>query len=182
VEIRDEELVLRPIAAGDAADIAAGLAEPETSRYMLQIPTPYTLEHALVWVERCEQSWRERTSCPFAIVEAATGAFLGSIELSRDSGSIGYWVAPGAQGRGVATRALRLLCGWARRRPLRLTTHPDNVASQRVAEKAGFQRVGTITEVSPFRDGERESILFELSSERGSGCAQLVAPIGIELA
>jgi RimJ/RimL family protein N-acetyltransferase len=162
VEIRDDQLVLRPIEAGDAADIAAGLADPETSRYMLQIPTPYTREDARSWVRRCEQVWREGTSYPFAIVDASAVAFLGSIELSPDSGSIGYWVAPSAQGRGVATRALRLVCGWADQRPLRLTTHRDNVASQRVAEKAGFRRIGTTTEESRFRDGERESFLFEL--------------------
>jgi RimJ/RimL family protein N-acetyltransferase len=162
VEIRDDELVLRPIEARDAGDIAVGLADPETSQYMLLIPTPYTAEHARSWVKRCEQVWRDGTSYPFAIAGAADGAFLGSIELSGDSGSIGYWVAPGAQGRGVATRALQLLCGWARQRPLRLTTHPDNVASQRVAEKAGFRRAGTVTEQLRFRDGERESILFEL--------------------
>jgi len=162
MEIRDDELVLRPIEARDADAIAAGLADPETSRYMLQIPTPYTPKDARSWVARCEQVWRDETSYPFAIVDAAGGAFLGSIELSGDSGSIGYWVAPEAQGRGVATRALRLLCGWASQRPLRLTTHPDNVASQRVAEKAGFRRIGTITEEQRFRDGERESILFEL--------------------
>jgi RimJ/RimL family protein N-acetyltransferase len=163
VEIRDDELVLRPIEARDAGDIAAGLADPEVSRYMLHIPTPYTPKDSRSWVKRCEQVWREGTSYPFAIVDAGSGGFLGSIELTADSGSVGYWVVPGAQGRGVATRALRLLCDWARRRPLRLTTHPDNFASQRVAAKAGFRRIGTITEESRFRDGERESILFELS-------------------
>jgi len=162
MEIRDDEVMLRPVEGRDADAIAAGLADAETSRYMLQIPTPYTPEHARSWVKRCEQVWREGTSFPFAIVDAAGDTFLGSIELSGDSGSIGYWVAPKAQGRGVATRALRLLCGWTRRRPLRLTTHPDNVASQRVAEKAGFRRIGTTTEELRFRDGERESILFEL--------------------
>src|SRR5436190_22546241 len=96
MEIRDDELVLRPIEARDADADAAGLADPETSRYMLQIPTPYTPEDARTWVARCEQVWRDETSYPFAIVDAAGGAFLGAIELSGDSGSIGYWVAPEA--------------------------------------------------------------------------------------
>jgi RimJ/RimL family protein N-acetyltransferase len=162
MEIRDEEVVLRPIEAGDAGAIAEGLADPETSRFMLQIPAPYTLRDAEAWVERCGQVWREGTSYPFAIVDAEDGTFLGSIELSGETRTIGYWVAPDAQGRGVATRALQLLCRWAPERPLQLTTHPENVASQRVAEKAGFRRIGTRTEQLRFRDGERESLLFEL--------------------
>ena len=162
MQIRDEKVVLRPIEARDVAAIGEGLAIPETSRFMLHIPTAYTLRDAEAWVQRCEQVWRDESSFPFAIVDAADGAFLGSIELSGDSGTIGYWIAPSAQGRGVATRALQLLCGWASQRPLQLTTHPENVASQRVAEKAGFRRIGTRTEQLRFRDGERESILFEL--------------------
>jgi RimJ/RimL family protein N-acetyltransferase len=47
-------------------------------------------------------------------------------------------------------------------RRLQLTTHPENGASQRVAEKAGFCRIGTTHEHATFRDGTREAVLFEL--------------------
>jgi RimJ/RimL family protein N-acetyltransferase len=48
-------------------------------------------------------------------------------------------------------------------RRLELITHPDNVASQRVAEKAGFVREGARIHDPPFRDGRRESALFALT-------------------
>ena len=61
-------------------------------------------------------------------------------------GHIGYWVTPPARGRGICTRALRLLARWAldelELQRLELITDPDNLASQRVAEKVGFQREG----------------------------------------
>ena len=48
----------------------------------------------------------------------------------------------------MCTRALRLLSGWAldelELRRLELITDPDNVASQRVAEKVGFRREGVL--------------------------------------
>ena len=49
-----------------------------------------------------------------------------------------------ARGRGLATAALRLLSRWALDTlpvvRLQLTTHQDNPASQRVAQKAGYTR------------------------------------------
>jgi len=42
-------------------------------------------------------------------------------------------------------------------------THPDNVASQRVAEKAGFQYEGVLRSHLRYRDGRRrDSFVFSL--------------------
>jgi RimJ/RimL family protein N-acetyltransferase len=61
---------------------------------------------------------------------------------------IGYWVARETRGRGVASRAVVLLGGWLFEALglARLQTHTetDNVASQRVAERAGFTREGVL--------------------------------------
>ena len=54
------------------------------------------------------------------------------------------------------------MCASTEMRPLRLTTHPDNRASQRVAEKAGFKRIGSTADHPAFRDGTRTAALFEL--------------------
>ena len=164
VEIRGDDLLLRPVEAADADAITAGLNDPDAVRFMPSIPSPYTRAEADAWVERCADVWRNGESYPFAIVEASTGEMLGSIELHPANSMVGYWVAAGARGRGVATRALQLLCGWTSQRPLRLTTHPENVASQRVAEKAGFRRVGTTSDHPVFNDGTREATLFELTA------------------
>jgi RimJ/RimL family protein N-acetyltransferase len=70
-----------------------------------------------------------------------------------------------ARGKGLMTEALELGIEWAyETRGLArfsLTTHPDNVASQRVAEKAGFHQVGaTVPHDEVFRDGTTTAILF----------------------
>ncbi len=57
-----------------------------------------------------------------------------------------YAVLPSARGAGVAGRTAALIAGWARRagyRQIGLATFPDNVASERTAERAGFVRTGT---------------------------------------
>jgi RimJ/RimL family protein N-acetyltransferase len=160
MELRDGDLLLRPVERGDADAVAIACDDEEIARFITTMPSPYTREHADEWVERCAQVWRTGEAFPFAIVDAESDALVGAIELDR--GSVGYWVARGARGRGVATRALRLVCAWTGDRPLRLTTHPENVASQRVAEHAGFRRVGTTTDHPQFRDGTRVAVLFEM--------------------
>jgi RimJ/RimL family protein N-acetyltransferase len=145
----------------DPEAIVAGLNDPDARRFMPLIPPKYTRADANAWIARCAQVWETGESHPFAIVDADTDELLGSIEPHE--ATVGYWITPDARGRGVATRALSLVCDWATQRPLRLTTHPENMASQRVAEKAGFQRIGVTTDHPAFKDGTREAVLFELS-------------------
>jgi RimJ/RimL family protein N-acetyltransferase len=85
----------------------------------------------------------------------------------RYRGHIGYWVAAWARGRGVCTRALRLLVRYAldelELHRVELITDPDNVASQRVAEKVGFQREGVMRAHLRHADGRiRDSVMFSL--------------------
>jgi len=59
---------------------------------------------------------------------------------------IGYWTAPEAQGKGLATRAVVLLSHWALQNAgvIRVEALLDlhNIASRRVVEKSGFQSEG----------------------------------------
>ena len=109
MEIRGDGLLLRPIEQGDEDAIVAGLNDPDAVRFLPSIPSPYTRPDAEDWVARCGEAWRGDQSWPFAIVDETTGAFLGSVELHRSPPTVGYWVAAGERGRGVATRAVRLL-------------------------------------------------------------------------
>jgi len=162
VVIRDDSLVLRPLAPADVGALVLALNDPDIVRFIPGVPSPYTRLDAKAWVKRCAEVWRSGESQPLAIVDAETDELLGSVELHFAGPTVGYWVAPEARGRGIATRALQLVCASTEIRPLWLTTHPDNRASQRVAEKAGFRRVGSTADHPAFRDGTRTAALFEL--------------------
>jgi RimJ/RimL family protein N-acetyltransferase len=162
VELRADDLLLRPPRAGDIDAITAACSDEEMARFIPQLPSPYARSDAERWVARSEQVWRNGEACPFVIVDANSGELLGAIEIRPEDRAIGYWVAAPARGRGVATRALELVCDWHSARPLSLLTHPENVASQRVAEKAGFRRVGTREHRPAFRNGVSEAVVFRL--------------------
>ena len=104
----------------------------------------------------------------WAVVARASGELLGSISL-LDLGSaaeIGYWVKAEARGCGVATRALRLVSRYAleqEKRPrVQLTAEPENVGSQRVAEKAGFRREGVLRAWMEFKGRRRDAVMYSL--------------------
>lgn len=169
MELTDGFVRLRPLRAGDAPAIHAACVDPETQRFTVSLPDPYGLEDAEEFI-RLAQVWaaegREQT---FAIVEPPADEWLGTISLRfGDRPSVGYMTAPAARGRGLATRALTLVSRWAIAEHgverLELTTHPENVASQRVAEKAGFVREGVLRDyLVSGRDGRRrDSVVFSL--------------------
>jgi RimJ/RimL family protein N-acetyltransferase len=166
MDLRDEVIVLRVLDETDVPMITLACQDPSTTRFTLTIPSPYTEAHAREYVAQCRDA-DPAESCPRAIADATTGALLGAIDVRLgEIGSVGYWVVPEARGRGVATRALVLTSRWALSQGgverLELTTHPENVASQRVAEKAGFTREGVLRSRHRFREGRRDSVLFSL--------------------
>ena len=87
------------------------------------------------------------------IEDAPTAEGSGTIGLrlfpdDRRLAEVGYSLRRRARGRGAATTALRLVSNWAIEelgiQRVNLMTAPENVASQRVAERAGFTREGLL--------------------------------------
>jgi RimJ/RimL family protein N-acetyltransferase len=105
----------------------------------------------------------------FAIVSAEDEEdVLGSIGI-RDAGDeraeVGYLVGARVRGRGVASRALQLLSDWALGEEggmarVQLVTRPDNVASQRTAERAGFRREGLLRSYMLIKGERHDAIMF----------------------
>jgi RimJ/RimL family protein N-acetyltransferase len=106
-------------------------------------------------------------------VEAPDGGLLGSIGLrviepADAVAEVGYWVRREARGAGVATRGLRLVARWALDdvgvERLQLRADVQNLASQRVAENAGFRREGVLrsSHYSPRLERRLDWVMFSL--------------------
>ena len=168
MELRGEGVVLRAWRMEDAPAVAEACQDPEIARWLAFVPQPYTSDDARRYIEECIEAPDDRR--PFAITDAETGAVIGSIDMRINrlgTGHIGYWMAPQARGRGLTTAALRALSRWAIEElglgRVELATDPENLASQRVAEKAGFQREGVLRAMLPTRDGaRRDGVMFSL--------------------
>jgi RimJ/RimL family protein N-acetyltransferase len=165
MELRDEWLILRPWREDDAPAVYAECQDPEIQHWIPVIPRPYTEQDARAFVTGALGSG------PHQLAVEENGRLVGSIGMAVNEGArtghIGYWCARHARGRGVTTHALRLLCRHAFEElaleRLELITDPENFASQRVAERAGFKREGTLRSHLSHPDGRRrDSVMFSL--------------------
>jgi len=165
MELRDDDLELRPWTLDDVPAIVEACNDAEIQRWIPVIPRPYTEEDARAFV-RGEVPGIGRQQFAITVGGRVVGSIGMGVNDSR-TGHIGYWCAREARGRGVTTRALRLLCGHAledlQLERLELITDLDNLASQRVAEKLGFQREGVLRSHLLHPDGRRrDSVMFSL--------------------
>jgi RimJ/RimL family protein N-acetyltransferase len=159
-------LVLRPWEDGDVEVMVAMCRDADIVRFT-RVPDPYSEADARAWIDAQPGRLEGGAGVTFAITVGG-GAPVGSMglridEADRDIAEAGYMVAPAARGRGVATTALRLVSRWALEdlgmARVHLTTHVDNRASQRVAERAGFRREGILRSWEELR-GERLDLMM----------------------
>jgi RimJ/RimL family protein N-acetyltransferase len=143
--VSDELVGLRPFTLADVGSITAACQDSEIIRWT-SIPSPYPAEFATAFV-RLQDEWRaDGSAFHFAIVDRRDGELGGSIGLDAikfPPAQVGYWVAPWARRRGLATHALRLVTAWAfETLPLdtiSLVTKIGNEPSERVAAAAGYE-------------------------------------------
>jgi RimJ/RimL family protein N-acetyltransferase len=141
---------LRPWGADDIAWVFDACQDPEIQRWT-KIPVPYTARDAVALYELSHNARVAGTGAPMAIAVTETGELLGATGLAdvdwlKRRAEVGYWLARDARGRGVMTTVLPGVARWAHD-VLKLSeviarVAAGNIASERVLERCGFQRVG----------------------------------------
>jgi len=139
-----ERLYLRPPHMSDIPEMVTLLEEPDISSMTATIPHPYTPEDGRHWIELTEMAWRENKGTPFAIIERASEALVGSVGLGGKMAEpvLGYWIGKPFWSRGYATEASQAVIDFAFRLRgigvIQAWHRVDNPASGRVLEKCGF--------------------------------------------
>jgi len=99
------------------------------------------------------------------------GRFLGGIGLNfinrvHQFGNLGYWVRTSAAGRGVASKAARLVAQFGFEElglhRIEILAAISNIASQRVAEKIGAVREGVLRKRLLIRGEPHDAVMFSL--------------------
>jgi RimJ/RimL family protein N-acetyltransferase len=170
--LSDEVVLLRPWGPDDVPAQLMRFADPSVQRFSWTKVSPYTDQDARSFFIHQEAARRRGVELNFAFVDPAApeavlgGGSLHEIDLEHGRAAIGYWLASSSRGRGVATRATRLMARWAFEGlgviRLELTCGPDNASSQRVARRCGFVYEGLLRSHMPFKGIRRDSMMFSL--------------------
>ncbi len=130
----------------DLDNMAALLGDPQVMSFY---PAPKSREEAAAWIRWNQHNYAEH-GYGLWIVETHEGEFIGDCGLTWQRVNaerkleVGYHVRSDMQSRGFATEAAAACRDFARNRvratELVAIIHPDNRASERVAEKIGMRR------------------------------------------
>lgn len=167
ITLRTERLVLRPPEERDAPDCFA--AVDQVVRRWMPWAHGYTLDRARQWCTK--EAFRDpRREASFVIVPDRTGRAGGVIGINRadwETGvaETGYWLGPADRRHGYVTEAVREVARYAfglGLHRLELLAATGNLASQRVAERAGFTREGVLRKARPAPGGRADMVLYSL--------------------
>jgi len=158
----------RPLTSEDADELSALLIE---NREFLARVEPARDERFFTIAGQRERI--EGDALSFAIL--AGNRIAGTVTLSNivrgpfQSATLGYWVAERLGGRGLATQAVQEVVAIAfeelRLHRLQAATLIDNVASQRVLEKNGFEPIGLARRYLRIAGDWRDHLLFQRTAD-----------------
>jgi len=175
MELNTARLSLRPFRADDHAELHAIAGDPEVVRWMDWGPN--TPEETGVFLGYALESEAEspRRTWKFAVIRRTDETLVGSAELRIESpehlrGTMGYLIAPAAQGQGYATEAAQAVLDFGLTEGglhrITATCDPENAGSTRVLEKIGMSREGHLRDHFLIRGEWRDRLLY-------AGLAQL---------
>lgn len=149
-------VVLRPWTNADIAAVVAAYSDPDIQRWHARTMRE---DEAEAWIAHWSDRWAQESGAGWALQvdgQVAGQVSLRHIDLHEAWVELSYWVLPRARGAGVATAALTTVTEWAfdlgvHRAGLDHST--SNIASCRVATKAGYVAEGTAVQRGLHTDG-----------------------------
>jgi RimJ/RimL family protein N-acetyltransferase len=142
-----DRLQFREMTDADLDNMTALLGNPDVMRFY---PAPKSREEAASWILWNEENYATH-GYGLWIIETHDGEFIGDCGLTwqpvngAQKLEVGYHVRSDLHGQGYATEAAAACRDYAREhleaKELIAIIHPDNRASERVAEKIGMHRV-----------------------------------------
>jgi [ribosomal protein S5]-alanine N-acetyltransferase len=166
----EEGIRLRPMTDADIPAVAEACRDAEIARWT-RVPDEYTEADARAWLQQAAEGRARGDLLSLLVVDAESDELLGSVGIVHaDWGEgrceLGYWVARASRGRGIATRAVTALCRWIFAslpfERIEIHAEPENAASRRVAESAGFTFEGVLRSYFLNKGERRDAASYSL--------------------
>jgi RimJ/RimL family protein N-acetyltransferase len=155
IRLTDEVVELRAPRRADVAELHEAVRESiaELVPWMAWAHPDYDAVDTAEWVRRAGRAFADGYEFQFVARETGTGRVLGTTGLNAIDrvnrwGNLGYWIRTSATGRGLATRAARLVVGFGFGEldlgRIEILAATGNRRSQAVAERLGAVREGVL--------------------------------------
>src|SRR5215213_800112 len=148
MELTDGKILLRPYRAEDVDVLYEAVRESinEISPWMPWCHAGYTIDESRAYIMSRDEARAKEEDYSLGIFDAQTGAYFGGTGLNHFVreylyANLGYWIRTSCTGRGIASSSTRLVARFGFEelalQRIEIVAAVGNVASQRVAEKAG---------------------------------------------
>ena len=175
-ELTDGGIVLRPFRDEDIVPVHNAILESfdELSRWMRWCNEDYSIDDTSAFIKSRDDAWKNDLDYGFAVFDRETGIFQASVGLNfvnrtYQMANLGYWVRTSVTGQGIASRATRLVARFAfeelKLQRIEIVAAVGNLASQRVAEKAGAIREGVMRKRLVSHNEATDAVMYSLVAE-----------------
>jgi RimJ/RimL family protein N-acetyltransferase len=159
----------------DLAELYAAVQEslPELSRWLAWCTPAYSLNDASDWLNSRRSFWEQAMEYDFIITDARTDELLGVCGLNgmnqqNNFANLGYWVRTSKTRCGIASSAVQQLALFGFEQVklgrIEIIAASGNLASQRVAEKAGATREGLLRCRNVVHKNVYDAVMFSLTA------------------
>lgn len=168
-----DNVFLRPCRMVDAQGHCDAVQESITELVKwLEWPSDsYSVEDSRIWLKACDTAWNNGMEFNFTIVNPETKQLMGWCSLNRIdypnmTADLSYWVRQKHSNNGVASSAVLLIAKFGFERlhfnRIEIIAATGNIASQKVAEKAGAKREGIMRSAIRQQGKTLDGVLYSL--------------------
>lgn len=168
--LQTSRLVLRQLEAGDSAAFFKLRSDPVAMRYVDR-PLARSEDEIRHLMEQITQNFQNNAAVLWVISQKEDPAFIGNISFWRIEKEnyrteIGYMLLPEFQGKGLMSEAIRAVLAYGfdtlRFHSVEANVNPENTASIKLLEKAGFVREALFRENYHFNGKFLDSAIYSL--------------------
>ncbi|MBL7050880.1 GNAT family N-acetyltransferase [Candidatus Woesearchaeota archaeon] len=151
IKLEGEIVVLRKLEYSDAEFIYKHINHKDIVRYTMNIPWPYTPEHAVQFIKKSKQGYKKGKELNLGITLKEDNQVIGimsfnKIDLKNKNAEVGYWLGKKYWRKGIAKEALILILDYAfkelKLERISSRTFHSNKASYGLLLRMGFKQEG----------------------------------------
>jgi RimJ/RimL family protein N-acetyltransferase len=168
--LEDGVVLLRGIDERDRESVLATMGDPHVARWLNMPQAPGASDFDAL-LRTIADGHASGDRFDFGVCVGESGPAVGAVIASRrhrDNWELAYLAGADGRGRGLMTRAVRLVCDWLLHEGvgrIELRTMVENEPSQRLAERCGFVREGVERKSIWLRNRRHDAIVYSLLPE-----------------